>query len=93
METKEERASADKMYGDKVKTEETWLGFMPRERKCIGFGEFKGKCPNIAGTKWSPYWCERCNKLRLDHIDHSLKEITKRFEEKADGKPVKLFDV
>ena len=50
--------------------------------KCIGFGEFQGKCLNVAGTKWSPYWCERCNKLRFDHIDNWFKEITKRFDEK-----------
>jgi hypothetical protein len=37
--------------------------------KCIGFGKYEGKCNNKAGTKWSPYWCKRCNKLRLAHID------------------------
>jgi hypothetical protein len=42
---------------------------------CIGFGEFEGKCTNKAGTKWSPYWCERCNALRLDHIEESLRRI------------------
>ena len=42
---------------------------------CIGFGEYEGKCTNEAGTKWGPYWCERCNKLRLDHIGKSLKGI------------------
>ena len=59
---------------------------------CIGFGEFKGKCLNKAGTKWSPYWCARCNKLRFDHIDSRFKGITERFDELANGKPVKLFD-
>ena len=49
--------------------------------KCIGFGEFEGKCDNVAGTKWSPHWCERCNKLRFDQIDNRFKEITRRFDE------------
>lgn len=44
-------------------------------RKCIGFGEFEGKCQNPAGTKWSEYWCERCDKLRLEHIDEQLSKI------------------
>lgn len=44
-------------------------------KKCIGYGEYQGKCNNPAGTKWSPYWCERCNKLRLDHITKSLGNI------------------
>ena len=48
--------------------------------KCIGFGEYKGKCTNKAGTKWGPYWCERCNKLRLDHIDNSLKGLIVNLE-------------
>lgn len=42
---------------------------------CIGFGEFAGKCTNKAGTKWSPYWCERCNNLRLEHIEKRFGEI------------------
>ncbi len=44
-------------------------------RSCIGYGEFEGKCNNIAGTKWSPHWCEKCNKLRLDHIDKSMNKL------------------
>jgi hypothetical protein len=51
------------------------------DAKCIGFGEFEGKCTNKAGTKWSPYWCERCNELRLKHIDKSLKEMQKRMRD------------
>ena len=42
---------------------------------CIGYGEFTGKCTNPAGTKWSPHWCERCNKLRLDKITKSFEEL------------------
>ena len=55
--------------------------------KCIGFGEFEGKCLNEAGTKWSPYWCERCNALRFEHIDKRFAKLGKRFDElKAFGK-------
>lgn len=41
-------------------------------KKCLGFGEYEGKCTNVAGTKWSPHWCERCNKLRFGHIDKRM---------------------
>jgi len=51
---------------------------------CIGFGEFTGKCTNKAGTKWSPYWCEQCNKLRLEHIDNGFKTLTKDLEVQAE---------
>lgn len=52
-----------------------------KPKKCIGFGEFEGKCENIAGTKWSPHWCDRCNKLRLAHIDAGFKKCIERFVE------------
>ncbi len=45
------------------------------ERQCIGYGIYIGKCANQAGSPWSPYWCPRCNALRLDTIDSSLKDI------------------
>ena len=50
-------------------------------KECIGFGVFENKCPNEAGTRWSPHWCERCNKLRLDHIGKRFKELEKVFGE------------
>ncbi len=46
--------------------------------KCIGFGEHETKCNNLAGTKWSKHWCERCDKLRLDHIENQLKKLSSR---------------
>jgi len=52
-------------------------------KKCIGFGEFERKCENIAGTKGSPHWCERCNKLRLEHIDKRLQECLGLFPNKS----------
>jgi hypothetical protein len=48
---------------------------MSKPRLCIGYGEFEGKCTNVAGSRWSPYWCPRCDKLRLDHISSQLAEI------------------
>ncbi len=48
--------------------------------KCIGFGEFKDKCENVAGTKWSPYWCGRCNTLRFEHIDKGFEKCQELFE-------------
>jgi hypothetical protein len=53
------------------------------DKKCIGYGEFEGKCNNIAGTKWSPHWCERCNKLRLDHIDKQLATMRGYFSKES----------
>lgn len=43
--------------------------------KCIGYGEHEGKCSNKAGTKWSKYWCERCNHIRLDTISAQMQAI------------------
>lgn len=63
--------------------------------KCIGFGEFEYKCSNKAGTKWGPYWCEDCNKLRLDHIDKGFNALSIHFEQLkdfADGK-IKAVDL
>lgn len=47
--------------------------------KCIGFGEYEGKCTNEVDEKINPYWCPRCNKLRIEHIDKQFDEIRKRF--------------
>ena len=48
--------------------------------RCVGFGEYEGQCRNEAGTPWTPYWCNRCDKLRRSHISDSLKELVKRKE-------------
>lgn len=50
---------------------------------CIGFGEHEGKCHAVAGTAWSPHWCERCNKLRLDHITKRLESLAKPSEQEG----------
>jgi len=57
--------------------------------KCIGFGDKEGKCNNPAGTKWSPHWCEECNRKRLDHITNRLEEMNAKFStptHKAEGR-------
>ena len=48
--------------------------------KCIGFGEFEGKCTNEAGNEYSQksLWCSRCNKLRIEHISKQFEEIKKK---------------
>lgn len=45
--------------------------------KCIGFGPYEGKCENEAGTPQTPYWCQRCDDLRVQHI-------SKRFDQLID---------
>lgn len=55
-------------------------------KMCIGFGDFAGKCVNVAGTRWSPHWCERCNKLRLEHITKQFQSILSKFELAKDKK-------
>ena len=49
--------------------------------KCIGFGSFEGKCDNEAGTVRTPYWCQRCDDLRVKHI-------SKRFDQLVDESTV-----
>lgn len=51
------------------------------ERRCIGYGEFTGNCHNQAGSRWSPYWCPRCNELRLNKISASLEDIASGLKE------------
>lgn len=43
--------------------------------KCIGFGPHEGKCDNEAGTARTPYWCQRCDDLRVKHISRRLESI------------------
>ena len=45
--------------------------------KCIGFGVTEGKCNNKAGTQWSDYWCEECDKVRRDTVRKQLEAIQK----------------
>lgn len=50
------------------------------ERRCAGFGVHTGKCTNRAGCEWTPYWCERCNDLRMNHISSQLIDIATGME-------------
>jgi len=51
--------------------------------KCIGYGNHEGKCENVAGTKWGPHWCLRCDKIRLATISASIEGIVAGFDKKA----------
>lgn len=46
---------------------------------CIGFGEFDGACKNSAGSSHSDLWCQRCDDLRLEHLDRQFAEVEKSF--------------
>jgi hypothetical protein len=50
--------------------------------KCIGYGKYERKCDGVAGTKTGKWWCERCEKLRLENITKSMKTILEKFENK-----------
>ena len=50
-------------------------------RKCIGYAEHEGKCDNEAGTPWGPYWCLRCDKIRLETITKKLEDFRRPREE------------
>ena len=52
---------------------------------CIGYGVYSGKCTDSAGTKWSPYWCERCNQLRLDNITKNLQRMSQSLNKGQHG--------
>ena len=54
--------------------------------KCIGYGEYEGKCNNKAGTKWGPLWCMRCDKIRMATISSKFKDITNSFKTKQGDK-------
>ncbi len=43
--------------------------------KCVGFGEYKGKCQNKVGEGLIVHWCLHCNKLRLDYISKQFNEL------------------
>lgn len=60
---------------------------MAKKRKCIGYGEFAQKCENVAGTPWSPYWCERCNELRMEAISNGLAALEASFGERRQVAP------
>lgn len=50
-------------------------------QKCLGFGEYEGCCENESGCAHSSYWCERCNKLRIDEIERKLEQMSRELGE------------
>ena len=62
--------------------------------KCIGFGEYEGKCANEAGKAFNiadgehSYWCPRCEKLRQKYVEKQFKKIDQLFGRRYQGKPL-----
>lgn len=52
-------------------------------RICLGFGDTEGKCQNVAGC--GEYWCEKCNKLRFDHLNRQFANLKQGFEGREEG--------
>lgn len=53
--------------------------------QCLGFGKNQNTCTNQAGGKMRPrskYWCDRCEKLRREHITKQLKGLNELFDKK-----------
>ena len=48
-------------------------------RRCLGYAEHEGKCQNAAGTPWTQYWCDRCDKIRRETITKSLEKMVASF--------------
>jgi hypothetical protein len=49
-----------------------------KSKLCIGFGQYEGKCQNTAGSTHSIHWCQRCDELRLAHIEKQFEKISAR---------------
>lgn len=44
-------------------------------QRCIGFGEFDGRCDHAAGSTHSRLWCQRCDDLRLAGLDRQFEKL------------------
>lgn len=49
-------------------------------RKCLGFAKTLGKCQEWNHKGVSDYWCEKCNKARLEHLNQQFNTLAKAFE-------------
>lgn len=58
-----------------------------KPRRCIGYAEFEGKCENVAGTPWTPYWCLRCDEIRRATITKQLRELAASFKRGDEAPP------
>lgn len=48
--------------------------------KCIGYGKTKGRCDNfITHPNRGTYWCDNCNKVRIETITKQFKTIADEF--------------
>lgn len=54
--------------------------------KCIGFGEYEGRCENQSnGERQNPNWCDRCDKLRHRRITGQREDILKSYKKDWEG--------
>ncbi len=58
---------------------------MPCDKKCLGYGEYEGKCQEVAGTRWTPHWCLRCDELRRGTITKQFDALVKRHPQALEG--------
>lgn len=60
-------------------------GQMIKQKMCLGFGVFERRCPNKGGhpkTKHlpaNPVWCERCDILRMEHLNRQFAKLKEGF--------------
>jgi hypothetical protein len=47
--------------------------------RCPGFGEFEGQCENKHDGALNPIWCDRCNAIRIAHINEQMQKISASF--------------
>lgn len=57
-----------------------------RPKRCHGFGEHEGRCPEPAGPV-NPIWCDRCDALRVAHVSRRLDELKAWLDEMANPTP------
>jgi hypothetical protein len=55
-------------------------------RRCAGFGVLEGVCAETAGHR-NPIWCDRCNDLRIAHLDRRMDEIRRLFPDEEGARP------
>lgn len=51
--------------------------------KCLGYGKTEGKCENkpVKTKTNGGFWCDSCNKLRLESIDQQFAAMMDKFGE------------
>lgn len=48
--------------------------------RCIGFGEYEGRCENVHDGALNPVWCDRCNAFRIAYLNGQFAKLSERFE-------------